>query len=255
MTKLSPDAEEMLDFARSEFGPTELDRQQLRARIRERAALAASTASHEAGAGSGRSLSGVPSSLRLHGAKWLVGVALVATVFVMKQRASTVGNVVPAPSESTSPPAAMLANGNDSEPLARPTPEPTLSPQLLPDAPSETPSARQRPAAAPLRKSDQSGDSLQEETRILFEAHAALKRGELPRARAQLEAYRQAYPHGVLREERLALSVLVDCAEGKTGNARREAEELARRNPRSSHIKGLRDSCVADVLPPRSPSE
>jgi hypothetical protein len=154
------------------------------------------------------------------------------------------------------------------------TAEPSVSPHELPDSPPAIEGAKAKSVVAaksadkrldresprgPRAEAALAGssnttpdvgsvDSLGAEMQILRDAHGALKSGDLVHAGSSLEQHARTYPRGVLREERLALTALLLCAEGKTDAARRTARELATENPRSSHLVRLRGSCAVDAL-------
>lgn len=92
-------------------------------------------------------------------------------------------------------------------------------------------------------------DALTEELRLVREAQAALAAGELARTHRALDAHEARFSHGILREERLVLGVLLLCAEGHTDRALSAARELVSTNPRSSHFHPLRTSCASAALP------
>lgn len=290
MTKLSPKALSVLEAARTEFGPSASDRRRLHAAILERAAASAVVAAAEPVAaepgGSERATSpargGASSFLRRHvlelvGASALVVAGSVAWHHASSDRGATLVNAAASDAlRVTSADDAQRAHvaASAATPASDLVPQdgPTFSPDLLPDAPIAAAEARTKAnasAAAPRKgfellpapgepgeprepgEPKAAGDSLGAEMRILRGAHSALKRGELAHARGYLDEHARSYPRGVLREERLALSALVHCSEGHRDEAQRSADELARENPRSSHLERLRGSCVADTsLPP-----
>ncbi|MBX3213510.1 MAG: hypothetical protein KF850_15840 [Labilithrix sp.] len=260
MSELTPSAREILAQARPGFGPSASARERMRAEVLRRAAAAGSTANEAPP-------SGVRLSLRAHGGK-LLGASLVALV------AATYGvSRTSTPEDATPAPADVVA----AAPVETPAPgaEELASPHELPEAPiavapSTVPaegSAATRPgnlprlgAAATVAERPSASalptGSLGEETRLLREAQAAFKSGELGRARSSVGEHARAFPHGVLREERLVLDVLLSCSEGRVEHARRTADELAASHPRSSHLDALRGSCAGrSVSPPPGSSD
>lgn len=278
MTKLSPEALSLVDIARSELGPTPDDRRRLREQILARAAASATPTTNAADSaaparGSPPAHHGSTSFARRHAFKIAGAGAIVLAAFVGFQQLSS----VPARSARRAAETGGVPGATAVEPPRAPVVEPTasaarnvvpeppraISPDRLPDAPPTTPERRARTSVVataakatgsvaaeregvPARTDEPpSIDLLGAEMRILREAHGALERGDLAHARARIDEHHRRYPLGVLREERLALEALVHCAAGRRADAQRAADELARANPRSSHLERLRGSCVS----------
>ncbi|OJY31503.1 MAG: hypothetical protein BGO98_15825 [Myxococcales bacterium 68-20] len=280
MSKLSHESVSLIEAARVEFGPTSSDRHRLREQILARVAAPAPATETAGGAPAAPEVAPaserpteppVSGIFRSHALKLIGASALVVAAIVTTQHAST--SSVATTNGDTARAASMNEPQRADETTPAPevvhAPAPALSPNHLPDAPvatdevrpranliatTRTPSAPPpvdrgaRPTALPEPVSEVQTDALGVEMRILREAHAALKSGELARARASLDQHARSYPRGILREERLALSAIVFCAEGRRDEARRSAEDLARETPRSSHLERLRGSCAADAL-------
>ncbi|MBN9162302.1 MAG: hypothetical protein BGO98_38020 [Myxococcales bacterium 68-20] len=102
---------------------------------------------------------------------------------------------------------------------------------------------------APVQATPLESDALSDELRLVRDAQAAFAKGDLARAHRSLDAHNARFPHGMLREDRLVLRVLLLCAEGDTQRALRAAEELVSTHPRSSHFYPLRTSCASAALP------
>ncbi|MBN9161711.1 MAG: hypothetical protein BGO98_18315 [Myxococcales bacterium 68-20] len=269
MAKISPEAQSVIEVARSDYRLDASHRRRLRERILERAA--ATEAPRAPGVSRSRSL-------------WLLAggaIVLSALVVATSERAPA-----PVAARTSSPPAetpasptsiaapnteataasnvdlhatAAMALENASDTESRGTAGPSgnrapaepraVSPAQLPDVkPAKVAAAPQRINAVDKtpERAPAATNSMPDEMRILREAHAALKDGALGVARARLNAHASTFPRGILREERLTLSALVYCAEGRRDDARREAEALAREHPHSSHLERLRGSCAAD---------
>ncbi len=259
MSELTPSAREILAQARPGFGPSAAARERMRAEVLRRAATAGPTASEAPP-------SGVRLSLRAHGGK-LLGASLVALVAASYgiSRTST-------PEPAARAPAAVVT----ASPVETPAPgaEELASPHALPEAPiavapptvltegSPAPRPANLPRSTPAAVAERPSPvvlpagSLGEEMRLLREAQRAFKSGELARARSSVGEHARAFPHGVLREERLVLDVLLSCSEGRVEHARRTADELAASHPRSSHLDALRGSCAGrSVSPPPGSSD
>jgi len=278
MSELSPKTVAVLERVRHEFGPSATARHRMRARVLER--VAETTAAPAADEGSRAPESGIRLALRANAGKLFAGllVVLAGSAFAVMQGGSP-AQAVRTPHEEVATPHDEVATPQEERPIAimaaatPATPEPTkhielasISVHSLPDAPAERaqpiPVLRARPIAdrsppptvlpaaepePPART--KSPDSLDAEMRLVREAQAALKKGDLESARRALDAHALAYEKGVLREERLVLGVLLLCAEGRTGRARRTAAELAQASPRSSHLEPLRTSCAGPAVP------
>lgn len=274
MTKLSSESTSLLETARREYLPSEDARRRIRERILDGARAPKTPESIHGSVAADGSRSGL-SSMKTLGLASACAFVLVSFFAV---RVATVENrtagtnddhaiVTPAPPSDGRGGEAKRELGPASN--EAPASEATISPYLLPDAPpppSAKPSASaiaRKPLAdspAPVAAAtaepaaNVATDSLGSEMRILREAHAASKSGDSARAMTFLDEHARTYPRGVLREERLALTALVLCAQGRQADARRAAEELAHANPRSSHLERLRGSCVADATFPSAPS-
>jgi len=281
MSDLSPKTLAVLERVRHEFGPSANARRRMRDRVLER--VAQTTAAPAAGVGSRAPESGIRLALRANAGKLFAGLLVVlagSSFAVMQGGSPPPAQAVRTPHEEVAAPHDEVATPQEERPIAivaaatPATAEPTkhielgasISVHSLPDAPAEraqpSPVLRPRPiadrrppptalpAAAPEPPArTTSADSLGAEMRLVREAQAALKRGDLESARRALDAHALAYENGVLREERLVLDVLLLCAEGRTERARRAAAELAQASPRSSHLEPLRTSCAGPAVP------
>ncbi len=115
---------------------------------------------------------------------------------------------------------------------------PVVAPVIAPAA------AEARGGSHAPRASSVTVDTLQAEIALLGEAHRALNSGDAAGALAHLTAYRERFPHGVLREERDVEHVLVLCRLGRDGEARDAARAFLRSHPRSPLAPRVERACA-----------
>lgn len=274
MTKLSPESTSLLETARREYLPSEEARRRIRERILDgaRAPIAPESSPASVAAGGARSGSSSMKTLGLASVCAFVLVSIFAVRATLEARSSAQGDdhATEAAPPTSEPRGAEAKREPSPASNDVPASEGTISPYLLPDAPALAPAkpsagavaarkpTAEAPAPGPVGTAESVAnpvnDSLGNEMRILREAHAASKNGDPSRALTLLDEHARTYPRGVLREERLALTALVLCSQGRQADARRAAEELAHANPRSSHLERLRGSCVADATFSSKPS-
>ncbi len=284
MRDLSPKSVALLDTARDGFAPSTAARMRMRGAFLARVAGASGAPNSADGVGASPGDGRAPESGRRLAVRANAGMLLVGLLVVLA--GSTFAVMRSRTPAHASAPSSVVVGGASGPGASTDTiePAPAVSPHVLPDVlpdvlpeaspiiPPNTPVARdpgvrsrrlqvvaeRTPAPAPPPvptaaggETDNAGDvdSLEAEMRFVREAQAALRAGDLERARRVVDAHASAYPAGVLREERLVLSVLLLCAEGRIDRARRTAEELVLAHPRSSHLEPLRTSCAGSVVP------
>ena len=118
-------------------------------------------------------------------------------------------------------------------PVAKPEPSPGAAPIPRPSA-SAT-SSPNPPAAA-----EREARSIAREIAALDLVRQALARGDVARARADLERYGRAYPRGVLAQEAGVLEIEALWRAGQRGQARALARRFARAHPGSPHLERIR---------------
>jgi hypothetical protein len=84
---------------------------------------------------------------------------------------------------------------------------------------------------------------LQEETRLVRDAHAALARGDAGRALALLDEHARRFPSGMLAEERAAERVFALCRLGRKADAGAEARAFARNFAGSPLARRVESAC------------
>jgi hypothetical protein len=85
--------------------------------------------------------------------------------------------------------------------------------------------------------------SLDDETRLIGAADAALRAGDGASALLRLDEHARSFPDGVLAEERSAERVLALCALGRDADARTEADRFLSDRPRTPLAAKVRASC------------
>lgn len=270
MSKLTPEARDLIEGARPDERPPREARARVRARVLARAGAAVATgaaatlvasevkaaavtvAAETAGA-AGTGVKAVASTGLL--LKWIaivgvtvgvagtiaVGAGLVperrepapASVATGMATGVAAGVAVPAaPSASQEAPAAVVPSAE---------PRPVSAPSASAPAPRRVASAAVPPAAAPA------DDGLEAETGLLRKAQEDLRAGRPGSALAALEEHDADFKNGVLHEERLAQHILALCALGRTDEARAEARRFLAASPRSPMAERVRTSCGGDA--------
>jgi len=257
--ELSQDGKALLAAARASFSP---DPQRVAA---VRAALDVRIGT-PAAEGSGRRL---PGRAGAGTATYVVGLGLVATALAGGVLAITSRHGPPRPAVAVvagSPPiepgGRVGSPGNDSHawvpaPAASaahadvlpavavsdlPVAHPPHRPLRARDEPPPPEPAPIEPAPAPPPVGPD--DSLAREVSLLRAARAALEGGHAEQALALLQQHAQAWPRGVLAEERLATQVFALCALGRVAEAGATARKLESAAPSSPHLARVRTSCA-----------
>ena len=281
MSKLSPEAQSLLEAARRSYRPSPSDRQRLREGVLKRVAAGGPAAVHADPASTPRTAPRpTPTRLsrftRMHALTVVGASALIVAGFTASYTSSdrlpdvnppAAGEMLAAPTEPVNAPPTPVDSASDTASTPPPNPSPAAR-QAAIGAPSPAaattgaaaarkpasrpaaPPAGPVPSAAAPRSLVARQDTLGLEMRLLRDAHAAFKRGDLAAAHGYLDEHARSYRRGLLREERLVLSTLVLCSVGHRDRARGLADELAREHPRSTHLERLRGSCVADATFP-----
>jgi hypothetical protein len=159
-------------------------------------------------------------------------------------RAASSARRVNGPSSSLRAPAtaphAPAVEPAPASPAAASTPDAPSSPAVEAAAAEAADAPRADPAAPPL------ADPLGDELALVRRARAALARDQLAEALSLSRQHASRFPHGTLRQERLATQILALCGLQRSEEARVLARELERVAPRSPHLMRLRASCVTE---------
>lgn len=280
MSDMSPDAKSLLDAARDGDEPTGADdartRRALVAQLGVGLTIAASTTATTsaaaagaagAGAGVGGAVVGASSAGVLI-AKVIVGIAVVGGIGA--GGASLYRSRSP---EISAPPAVSVATAapRSRATAAAPAPQMQIAPAPLTTTPptralpataaaaaapataTATPMATANTAPSPTvlfprpvpKPAPPTVSTLDDETRLVRDADAALRGGDAARALTLLDEHARLFPSGVLAEERAAERVLALCALGRTGEARTAAATFLRDRPLSPLATRVRSSCGA----------
>ncbi len=153
-----------------------------------------------------------------------------------ERAAGDTGEPVPgaasAPAADRSASAAAGANTNSVFPAVTAT-------ATLPGGGADKPQAAVDPAS-----SSTAVDSLQEETRLLAAAHAALSRGDAASALVLIDEHAARFPSGVLAPERRAARAMALCKQGRAADGQREADALYGEGSKSPVAEKIRRACA-----------
>jgi RNA polymerase sigma-70 factor (ECF subfamily) len=129
-----------------------------------------------------------------------------------------------APPATTEPTVVPADAGPENEVRAEPPPDPRPGPRLAHDP-----------------------TSIERETELLREAHAASQRGEPREALALLEQHARLFPRGALVTERRGLRILALCEAGEVDTARGEAQVFLRGRPPAGLAQRVQRSCAGNA--------
>lgn len=245
MNDLGPEARAILKAGRDGDEPSATDRARLRRSLSRAIAAGGAAAAAASGAEAAAAVAtGKAVSFTL-AAKVLAGVLCVGALGA----GAWMLGAPPAPSSSTAVPAAATTSAEVVE-TAAPLPSAIPSNQVS-AAPTSAPMQRPAPSArAPSAPgTGAEPETLEDETRRLREAHAALQSGDADKALALLDEQAAAYSDGQLRQERAAARVLTLCKLGKLDEARAAAATFLSENPRSPLADRVRGGCPAAKAP------
>ena len=260
MTHLDPEARRIVSLARAARTPSTTDKQ----RVRRRIALAAA-GSIAAGAGvdvahatqgaAAVKAVGFAGSVKLYvvGAVIVLagaaGYALVpAPVLIDRPAPAPTLSDVAAPNatgaDGASAEATRVAEKVESEPSSDAAPRGAPPPSAAGKrAAAGKEIAKRSRGAPPLRAAGDSAE-LVRELDLLHGAQAAWRDRDARKTLALLDQHAREYPKSELREERGGLRVLALCELGRRAEARRVADALTRRAPRSPVLATIEESCA-----------
>lgn len=132
-----------------------------------------------------------------------------------------------APLDAPEPPAPKIESVSPHRALVRPAPRATA-----------------HPTNSPLAEEPHRGLELSEALELLRRAEAAARHSDGLQARMWLDDLDRRAPRDLLREERLATSVLASCVLGEVAAARAALAELEQTNPQSMYRSRLEGSCA-----------
>jgi hypothetical protein len=275
MSALSREALALIERARTGDAPSASDRDRMRAKLSKElgaaafagvalgsAAVASSPGSSATAASTGSAPatgSGLAGAAAQHGA--LFGIAKIALATLVMGTLGLGGLVLFA--DEHGKPGAKRAPGAPAQPLAMPAEPPVEAvapaPAVLEPAPSEAlavpvtvqPRRAARPRAAANVQSTPSepqptalpdASSLRAELALISRAQLALRQGHADQALSALREHETLFAQGSLREERLGLLAMAECAQGKDGAQVLRAFSAAA--PHSPILRRVREACT-----------
>lgn len=150
----------------------------------------------------------------------------------------------PQPVEKPAEPAPPSVQNTSS---AAPAPADPLRPSATP-APADPPRPSATPGSPPSEKPSaeaaEAADSLQEETRLIAAAHAALSRGDAASALTILDEHARRFPRGALAPERKAARAMALCKAGRASEGQNEANALYGEGDKSPVAEKIRRACA-----------
>ena len=248
MSDLSPEARALLAAASHADDPTPADQDRVARALAAPLGLAALAPAAAQAASVSAASTATVTALKVAA----VVAALVAVGLGAHGRATpgapprtqpaSVSAAPPHPVAAAQPPVAPARVAPVIAPVVAPVIAPVIAPVVAPViAPA---AAEARGGSHAPRASSVTVDTLQAEIALLGEAHRALNSGDAAGALAHLTAYRERFPHGVLREERDVEHVLVLCRLGRDGEARDAARAFLRSHPRSPLAPRVERACA-----------
>lgn len=245
MTKLSPDARDLIEAARAGAAPPPGARRRVHAGVLARVGAGAAVASAATLGSGGSAVAKTALSagllVKLAAGVGVAGVILAGAIGVGVAVSDRIGEGAPAAAIQAPAAGVTPASGGTAPVVEAPAP-PATPPATAAPAASPAPCAlRPRsPATPPLAAS-----SLEAETALLEKAQAELRAGHPDAALAALDENDGEIKHGVLGEERRAERILALCAAGRTAEAKAEAARFLQASPRSPMAARVRSSCAA----------
>ncbi len=224
MTRMTPNAEELVKAGRDAFRPSEADRERVLQALLPRLGGALGAASTQAPSIAPAAAKGT--LLKVAAVVAGLGVAGGGLFLALRSEPPPAKPAATAPVKSAVVPPAPVAPAPESAPPAEPE---VQSPE------KRAPVASSRPA-----------DSLAEEVAILSRASAELHAGRPAAALLALEEHRRRFPRGVLAQERTSARVQALCALGRTKQAQAELTQLARSSPNSPHVARAKKACGSE---------
>jgi hypothetical protein len=226
MSRLTSDAEKLVQAGRSAFRPTDADRERVLLAVMPKLGVGAGAELDvSAHATTAAKATLVKSSAVLVG----LGVAGVGLFLALRPEPEP----VPAPRAPDVAPKVVPVS------LA-----PRSEPATLSEAAPEPAPADKRAIVTP-RPADSRSDNLAQEVAILSRAGTELHGGRAQAALAVLDEHQRKFPGGVLAQERMAARVQALCTLGRTKEAQAELARLTRLSPNSPHEARARKACGA----------
>jgi hypothetical protein len=129
-----------------------------------------------------------------------------------------------------------------------PAPPPPASASTASRAPARRPSTTAGAADAPAPAAPSaSGDTLQEEARLITDARQALEHGDGDKALARLAEHARRFPNGWFAADRAAERIVVLCSLGRRAEAVKEAAVFLESRPKSPLTRRVEASCAGPL--------
>lgn len=252
MSRLSPEAEQLVRAGRSALRSSDADRERVFGGLLQREAGNLET---EQGM---QEPSHTPAAVRATPWKIMsmvvgLGVAGAGLFFTVRPQPPA-SRQVPGPAAvSTSQPApAVLPVPSPPVDIAAAAPTQPVSapPSLVGELREESLAATPRvPPVRSLPSKPRSADSLADEVALLSRASVELHAARPAAALEVLDEHERRFPKGLLTQERAAARVRALCALGRTEEARAELARLARTDPGSPHLARWAQGCASTPSP------
>jgi outer membrane biosynthesis protein TonB len=229
MTKLTPEAQAILDAGRDALSAPPGTKEEVLASVE------ASIANPAAGNALGQAAGGASSG------KLLLVLALVAGIggglwLFSGDRDQAATKAKPVAVAEPEPVA-------DPEPVAEPEPEPEPEPVAEPD-----PEPEPEPVAKPKKpkrkiEAPPSANTLLAERRLIAAAQVAIRKGDYARARSLLGEHKTQFPRGILAPERDAARAIALCLDDEQDSGADAARAFLRKHKNSPLAKRVKSSC------------
>jgi hypothetical protein len=236
------DLRQLVDAARPVGEPTDEFRMRVRARILRQVGAATFATTVASTASAGKAILGIPLvAVAKTGMFLAVLGGAVAGAYSLKNPTSGSPEPVYIASAAPNAPAALPAAPTQATAtaaatvLAPPEPAHESARENIPRTKRATPTPHAAVSTAKARPLD-------EELRLIVQAHAALRDGDPDRARALLDQ-KGPPPNAQLGEERETVRILAGCAAGEK-NAATKAEQFVRQSARSPLTERVRRACA-----------
>jgi hypothetical protein len=233
MSRLSPEAEQLLRAGRAVLRPSDTDRERVLSGLLQRTGNVP-----DAGAGTTEpSCAAAASKLTLWKATGaLAGLVVVGAGAFFALRPEPAATPAPAPSATAT--AKIVAAVEGALPASAekvlPSAPTELAEQPAPQRSEESPSVTPPRAPAKRRAQPRAGDSLAREVALLSRASSELHAARHAAALQALDQHARRFPDGVLSQERAAARARALCALGRTSEAQVELAKLVAGSPHAA---------------------
>jgi len=241
---LSNEGREIMDAARSAFGPSESDRARVRDALAVRIATAAVTSASVSWWSSIASALG--SKAGILSVVACLAIGSVGSSYVWRRNSAPRAPLVSTEGGST---ALRSLDRSRSDLAAAPVDPPSAAPTLpVAEAPNPLPLAgTSHVSKMKVPTIPEHGPDVEGEIALLSEAQKALSGGQPERALQFLDEHARTFPRGTLAEERVAARIIALCKLGRVAKARSEAAAFLQKLPDSPLAERVRVACGDSV--------